>query len=93
MWPGFEKEKVLISGHAKRKHAGLDGTSREVSRGVDPGRRECQLCTGTQSSFEPKTLQTDKRGETISPVSLNLQKCLGRSQTVPPRPLVYQLAA
>lgn len=33
MWPGFEKEKVLISGHAKRRQAGLDGNSREVSEG------------------------------------------------------------
>lgn len=31
VWPGFEEENVLISGHAKRREAGLDGNRREVS--------------------------------------------------------------
>lgn len=29
MGPGFEVKKVLISGHAKSRQAGLDGNSRE----------------------------------------------------------------
>lgn len=31
MWPGFEEEKVLISGHAERRQAGLDGNSGSAS--------------------------------------------------------------